>query len=125
MVTRTKKIFVGGLSANTVVEDVKQYFEQFGKVSSSVGQCDTLCILYGFSGVPKDTITSQQLDPYCIQWPFQNESCAPPLSVIPMSLSPLLCGKETMLSYSVLLVPEPSIITLWVTQKSIVLLAKR
>lgn len=34
MVTRTKKIFVGGLSANTVVEDVKQYFEQFGKVSS-------------------------------------------------------------------------------------------
>lgn len=36
MVTRTKKIFVGGLSANTVVEDVKQYFEQFGKVSPSV-----------------------------------------------------------------------------------------
>lgn len=35
MVTRTKKIFVGGLSANTVVEDVKQYFEQFGKVSSA------------------------------------------------------------------------------------------
>lgn len=36
MVTRTKKIFVGGLSANTVVEDVKQYFEQFGKVRSHV-----------------------------------------------------------------------------------------
>ncbi|KAK3531004.1 hypothetical protein QTP70_007897 [Hemibagrus guttatus] len=34
MVTRTKKIFVGGLSANTVVEDVKQYFEQFGKFGS-------------------------------------------------------------------------------------------
>ncbi|KAI7792984.1 putative musashi RNA-binding protein 2a [Triplophysa rosa] len=32
MVTRTKKIFVGGLSASTVVEDVKQYFEQFGKI---------------------------------------------------------------------------------------------
>uniref|UniRef100_A0A8C2PY57 Musashi RNA-binding protein 2a n=1 Tax=Cyprinus carpio TaxID=7962 RepID=A0A8C2PY57_CYPCA len=32
MVTRTKKIFVGGLSASTVVEDVKQYFEQFGKM---------------------------------------------------------------------------------------------
>nr|XP_006134225.1 RNA-binding protein Musashi homolog 1-like isoform X3 [Pelodiscus sinensis] len=33
MVTQTKKIFVGGLSVNTNVEDVKQYFEQFGKVS--------------------------------------------------------------------------------------------
>uniref|UniRef100_A0A3Q2W215 Musashi RNA-binding protein 2a n=1 Tax=Haplochromis burtoni TaxID=8153 RepID=A0A3Q2W215_HAPBU len=38
MVTRTKKIFVGGLSANTVVEDVKQYFEQFGK---AIHQCIT------------------------------------------------------------------------------------
>ncbi|KAM3874806.1 RNA-binding protein Musashi homolog 2 isoform 4-T4 [Diretmus argenteus] len=36
MVTRTKKIFVGGLSANTVVEDVKQYFEQFGKVEDTM-----------------------------------------------------------------------------------------
>uniref|UniRef100_A0A8C5GR59 RRM domain-containing protein n=1 Tax=Gouania willdenowi TaxID=441366 RepID=A0A8C5GR59_GOUWI len=36
MVTRTKKIFVGGLSANTVVEDVKQYFEQFGKVDDAM-----------------------------------------------------------------------------------------
>ncbi|XP_016897317.1 RNA-binding protein Musashi homolog 2-like [Cynoglossus semilaevis] len=36
MVTRTKKIFVGGLSANTVVEDVKQYFEQYGKVDDAM-----------------------------------------------------------------------------------------
>ncbi|XP_078278427.1 RNA-binding protein Musashi homolog 2b isoform X12 [Rhinoraja longicauda] len=36
MVTRTKKIFVGGLSANTVVDDVKQYFEQFGKVEDAM-----------------------------------------------------------------------------------------
>ncbi|KAG5836778.1 hypothetical protein ANANG_G00232200 [Anguilla anguilla] len=36
MVTRTKKIFVGGLSANTAVEDVKQYFEQFGKVEDAM-----------------------------------------------------------------------------------------
>jgi RNA recognition motif-containing protein len=32
MVTRTKKIFVGGLSAPSTLEDVKNYFEQFGKV---------------------------------------------------------------------------------------------
>lgn len=34
MVTRTKKIFVGGLSAPTTLEDVKSYFEQFGPVSA-------------------------------------------------------------------------------------------
>ncbi|XP_026295052.1 RNA-binding protein Musashi homolog Rbp6 isoform X3 [Apis mellifera] len=34
MVTRTKKIFVGGLSAPTTLEDVKNYFEQFGPVST-------------------------------------------------------------------------------------------
>lgn len=33
MVTRTKKIFVGGLSAPSTVDDVKGYFEQFGRVS--------------------------------------------------------------------------------------------
>lgn len=43
MVTRTKKIFVGGLSANTVVEDVKQYFEQFGKVSDCMGWRSCTC----------------------------------------------------------------------------------
>lgn len=36
MVTRTKKIFVGGLSAPTTLEDVKNYFEQFGPVSTNV-----------------------------------------------------------------------------------------
>ena len=36
MVTRTKKIFVGGLSVNTPGEDVKHYFEQFGKVGLSL-----------------------------------------------------------------------------------------
>lgn len=35
MVTRTKKIFVGGLSAPSTLEDVKNYFEQFGRVSAS------------------------------------------------------------------------------------------
>lgn len=34
LVTRTKKIFVGGLSVNTTIEDVKHYFDQFGKVNT-------------------------------------------------------------------------------------------
>ena len=33
---RTKKIFVGGLSATTSLEDVKAYFEQFSKVKESM-----------------------------------------------------------------------------------------
>ena len=34
MVTRTKKIFVGGLSATTTLEEVRAYFERFGDVSN-------------------------------------------------------------------------------------------
>ncbi|KAH6933388.1 hypothetical protein HPB50_014497 [Hyalomma asiaticum] len=33
MVTRTKKVFVGGLSAPTTLEDVKNYFQQFGRTA--------------------------------------------------------------------------------------------
>ncbi|XP_063849727.1 RNA-binding protein Musashi homolog Rbp6-like isoform X2 [Scylla paramamosain] len=36
MVTRTKKIFVGGLSAPTTLEDVKNYFEQFGRIEDAM-----------------------------------------------------------------------------------------
>lgn len=42
MVTRTKKIFVGGLSAPTTLEDVKTYFEQFGPVSKT--NCFIVCL---------------------------------------------------------------------------------
>ena len=36
MVTRTKKIFVGGLSASTVQADLNAYFTQFGKVEEAM-----------------------------------------------------------------------------------------
>ncbi|CAG14279.1 unnamed protein product, partial [Tetraodon nigroviridis] len=42
LVTRTKKIFVGGLSVNTTIEDVKHYFDQFGKVSQTLSSQEKL-----------------------------------------------------------------------------------
>ena len=36
LVMRTRKIFVGGLSATTSLEDIKNYFEQFSKVSKTI-----------------------------------------------------------------------------------------
>ncbi len=36
MVTKTRKIFVGGLSAETSSEDVKAYFGQYGKVDDAM-----------------------------------------------------------------------------------------
>merc|ERR1719397_195700 len=36
MVTSTKKIFVGGLSAPSTLEDVKNYFEQFGRIEDAM-----------------------------------------------------------------------------------------
>ena len=34
MVTRTKKIFVGGVSASTTEDDLTNYFKTFGSVST-------------------------------------------------------------------------------------------
>lgn len=42
MIIRTKKIFVGGLSANTTLEDIKKYFEQFAKVREAMLAYDKL-----------------------------------------------------------------------------------
>lgn len=36
MVTRTKKIFVGGVSASTTEEDLTNYFKQHGPASGIV-----------------------------------------------------------------------------------------
>lgn len=36
MVTRTKKVFVGGLSAQTTLDDVRAYFEQFGLIEDAM-----------------------------------------------------------------------------------------
>ena len=36
MVTRTKKIFVGGLSTTTTLDEVRGYFAKFGEVRTAV-----------------------------------------------------------------------------------------
>lgn len=36
MITKTKKIFIGGLSLSTSVEDVKDYFSQYGQIEDAM-----------------------------------------------------------------------------------------
>lgn len=33
MVVKTKKVFIGGLSSTSTLEDMKNYFQQYGKVN--------------------------------------------------------------------------------------------
>ncbi len=45
LVMRTKKIFVGGLSATTSLEDIKAYFQQFSTVKESMLAYDKVGLL--------------------------------------------------------------------------------
>lgn len=36
MVVKTKKVFIGGLSANSTLEDIKNYFQHYGKVEDAM-----------------------------------------------------------------------------------------
>ncbi|KAI6187834.1 hypothetical protein M3Y98_00288300 [Aphelenchoides besseyi] len=36
MVVRTKKVFIGGLSSNSTLEDMKNYFQQYGKIEDAM-----------------------------------------------------------------------------------------
>lgn len=65
MVTRTKKIFVGGLSAPTTLEDVKNYFEQFGPVSSKI-IIFTMSIMINEIKYKRCTVISTELFSYTI-----------------------------------------------------------
>ncbi|EZA49673.1 RNA-binding protein Musashi-like protein Rbp6 [Ooceraea biroi] len=62
MVTRTKKIFVGGLSAPTTLEDVKNYFEQFGPRSSVRREPMPLIIDSGHRDTPGRPLQMQLAD---------------------------------------------------------------
>ena len=56
MVTRTKKIFVGGLSASTVQADLTSYFSTFGKVEEAMLMFDRQTNRHrGFGFVTFDT----------------------------------------------------------------------
>lgn len=63
MVTRTKKIFVGGLSASTTLDDVKAYFCQFGKVGFVPRRLPVSCSGMEKSGRARSTIPPPPVPP--------------------------------------------------------------
>ncbi len=76
---RTKKIFVGGLSATTSLEDVKEYFEQFSKVRDAMLAYDKVTNRHrGFGFVTFDN--DEVVDKICeIHFHEINGECSPTL----------------------------------------------
>ena len=63
MVTKTKKIFVGGLSAATLLEEVKAYFQRFGEVRTQKYSCGTVKKLFSLTQMLGTTISQFQISP--------------------------------------------------------------
>lgn len=65
MIIKTKKVFIGGLSATSTLEDMKSYFEQYGKVFFffEIDFCAFSCIrVNGLIWRPSET---QKRDFFC------------------------------------------------------------